>query len=75
MSMVHEPRKQEDDAIILACKAQDTKDGEKQLSDTVTAALKQIAEKDYETLLAANGMKGCIRRYGFQIYETIIFIE
>ena len=50
-----EPRKaSRDDAVIMEFKVQGTK--EKELSDTVSAVLRQIDEKDYQASLMAKGM-------------------
>ncbi len=52
------------DAIILEFKVQDA--DEKELADTVTDALRQITEKDYQAALVARGIpEERIRKYGF----------
>lgn len=52
------------DAIILEFKVQGMK--EMELADTVSAALRQIEEKDYQASLMAKGISGeHIRKYGF----------
>ena len=60
-----EPRNGEDDGIILEFKVQDIHD-EKELTDTVKAALDQIKSQKYETLLVEKGVPAeKIRKYGF----------
>lgn len=60
-----EPRRPEDGGIILEFKVQDAED-EKELSDTVKAALAQIERQKYETMLVEKGVpKKQIRKYEF----------
>ncbi len=60
-----EPRRPGDNGIILEFKVQNP-DDEKELSDTVNAALEQIRQKQYETILIEKGIPGeNIRKYGF----------
>lgn len=72
--VVLEPRQDGDDAIILEFKVQDTED-EKELSDTVKAALKQIGKQNYEASLTAKGIPvGRIRKYGFAFQGKKVLI-
>ena len=63
--VVLEPKKRENDAMILEFKVHDA-DDEETLADTVRSALAQIEEKQYEAALTANGIPSeHIRKYGF----------
>ncbi|MCI8576279.1 MAG: AAA family ATPase [Lachnospiraceae bacterium] len=69
-----EPRRQEDDGIILEFKVQDPEE-EKELADTVKAALDQIEEKQYETMLVEKGVpRERIRKYGFAFRGNTVMI-
>ena len=57
--------KQDDDAVILEFKVQNP-EKEKELADTVKAALKQIDDRRYETMFVSKGIpRENIRKYGF----------
>ncbi len=69
-----EPRNPGDDAMILEFKVQD-KGEEKDLQDTVKAALQQINAKKYEASLIEKGIpKEKIRTYGFAFQGKQVLI-
>lgn len=73
--VVLEPRQAEDDAIILEFKVQD-RDEERDLQDTVKAALQQIETMKYETGLVEKGMsKEKIHKYGFAFCGKTVLID
>ncbi len=62
-----------DDAVIMEFKVRNEE--EKDLSDTVKAALKQIEKKNYEAALTARGVPGeRIRKYGFAFCGKTVLI-
>lgn len=69
-----EPKNHADTAMILEFKVQDQVE-EKDLQDTVKAALKQIEDKKYEVALLARGIpEENIRKYGFAFQGKEILI-
>lgn len=73
--VVLEPRRKEDDAMILEFKVREP-ESEKSLSDTAAAALAQIEERGYALDLAARGIpESRIRKYGFAFQGKKVLIE
>lgn len=68
-----EPRRAADDGIILEFKVQDP--DEKELDDTVKAALDQIGKQRYETMMVERGVSAeRIRKYGFAFSGKTVLI-
>ena len=62
--IIMEPRRPENDAIIIEFKVQHS--SEKNLADTVQKALEQIEERNYQSTLLSRGIpEERIRKYGF----------
>ncbi len=68
------PRNPADDAMIMEFKVQDKED-EKELTDTVKAALEQIDRKAYAAAMIAKGIPGeKVRKYGFAFRGNEVLI-
>lgn len=68
-----EPKNSQDMPIILEFKVKESK--ERGLSDTASAALRQIEERDYASSLLAKGFcRERIRKYGFAFYGKTVLI-
>ena len=69
-----EPKDKTKEAFLMEFKVYDG-DDEKSLQDTVESALKQIEEKQYETILLAKGFqREQIRKYGFAFQGKKVLI-
>ncbi len=67
--------KEKDDAMIFEFKVMNKRKGEKNLEDTVAAALKQIEDRKYEQILLDKGIKkDRIRKYGFAFDGSRVLI-
>lgn len=72
--VILEPKRECDDAVILEFKVFNSR-REKELADTVKAALQKIGEKNYEAVLTAKGIeKERIQKYGFALCGNEVLV-